>query len=251
MCITAGVYAFIKKQKEVNMKLNFSDIKSKLKLGQNGSPILAIILFVVAFSITISVLGGGSKSNISSFELGEKMRAAVDSEDGEIVATINDVNYYEKDLEIVKLNMIASYPKYFDLSEKQQRDLAGDQLVRHYMLIQEFERLGLSVTEEECDAYIEEERSGVIKLLADEDANGKSFLEYVEGYGCSFEDYWQDKDTRASYAKSLKYNKAHKEISRLNDKDSMSEIEMNSYLTELIKDGTYTITLFGEPFGTK
>lgn len=233
------------------MKINFSDIKSKLKLGQNGSPILAVILFVVAFSVTISVLGGGSKSNIGSFELGEKMRVAVDSEDGEIVATINDVNYYEKDLEKVKLNMLAAYPKYSNLSEKQQRSLAGDNLVRQYMIVLEFERLGLSVTEEECDAYIEKERSSVIELLADEDAGGKSFLEYIEGYGCSFEDYWQDKDVRVSYLTSLKCNKAIEEISRLNDKDSMSELEMDSYLTELIKDGTYTITLFGKPFGTK
>lgn len=237
------------------MKVKFSDIKSniksKLKLGQNGSPVLAVILFIVAFSVTVWILGGGSKTNLDSFELGQKMRDAVTSEQGEVVAVINGTDYYEKDLEIVKLNMLAASPSYLDLTEKQQRLLAGDQLVRQFMLVQEFERLNLTATEEDYDAYIDEERTGVLKLIADENKNGKSFLKYIEGYGCTFDDYWTDKDVRASFINSFKYNKAQEEISKLNDKDSMSAIEINSYLTDLIKDGTYTITLFGEAFGTK
>ena len=46
------------------MKLTLSDIKSKLKLGPNGSPVLAIILFVVAFSVTLMILGGDPDGKI-------------------------------------------------------------------------------------------------------------------------------------------------------------------------------------------
>lgn len=232
------------------MKVKFSDIKSKLKLGQNGSPVLAIILFAVAFFVTMWVLGGNSDSKIDGFELGQSMREAVNSENGEVVATINEINYHERDFNIIKINLFADQAYYYNLKESKQRAVVGDQLVRQFMIIQEFDRLGLTLTEEECDEYIESERKSVLELISDEDKSGKSFLEYIEGYGCSFDTYWSDKDVRESYVNSLKYNKALDEICRLNGKTKMSLSEINSYLTQLIKDGVYTITLFGEPFGT-
>lgn len=232
------------------MKLNFSDIKSKLKLGQNGSPILAVILFLVAFSVTLWVFGGGLSKSVDNRALGQNMRDAVESERGDVVATINDVEYYERDLQIVKLSMFADHIYYYDLKESQQRSLAGYQLVLQFMLITEFDRLGLSATEEECDEYIEQERKNVLEHISNGDKEGTASLEYIEGYGCTFDSYWQDSAVRESYINSMKYNKAQEEIKRLIDQGSINESDTESYLRSLIKDGIYKITLFGETVET-
>lgn len=228
------------------MKLNFSDIKSKLKLGKNGSPILAVILFVVAFSVTLWIFGGGLSKSVDNRELGRNMREAVESEPGEVIATINDIEYYERDLQIVKLSMFAEHTYYYNLKESQQRSLAGYQLVLQFMLINEFDRLGLSVTEDECDEYIEKERKSVLSHISDGDKDGTASLEYIEGYGCTFDSYWQDSAVRESYINSLKYNKAQEEIKRLIDAGSIDAADTDSYLRSLIKDGVYKVTLFGK-----
>ena len=133
------------------MKLTLSDIKSKFKLGPNGSPVFAVILFVVAFSVTLLILGGDPSETVDSLTLGQQMRQIVESETGEIVATINDVNYFERDLAVIKHNMLTANPQYSRLPEKQQNQVAADQLIRQYMILQEFDRFDLSVTDDEAE----------------------------------------------------------------------------------------------------
>ena len=233
------------------MKLTLSDIKSKIKLGPNGSPVFAIILFVVAFSVTLMILGGNPSETVDNLVLGQQMREIVESEPGEVVATINDQTYFERDLAIVKHNIFTSNPQYSSLSEKQQNQIAGDQLVRQYMILQEFDRLNLTVTEEQCEERIQKERQAALDLIAEGKANGEAFLKYIEGYGCTFEEYWQDEAVRNSFIDALKYDIAIERICVIEGKTSMSNMEMNSYLTALIEQEVYKITLFGEEFGTK
>ena len=233
------------------MKLTLSDIKSKFKLGPNGSPVFAVILFVVAFSATLLILGGDPSDKVDSLTLGQQMKQIVESEPGEVVATINDVNYFERDLAIIKHNMLTANPQYSRLPEKQQNQLAGDQLVRQYMILQEFSRFNLSVTDEECEARIQTERKAALDMIADGKSNGENFLKYIEGYGCTFDEYWQDEAVRSSFIEALKYDKAIEKICDIEGKETMTNMEMNTYLTELINNDVYKITLFGEPFGKK
>ncbi len=231
------------------MKINFSDIKSKLKIGQNGSPILAVILFVVAFMITLTVLGGGSRVN--NAEHGQKLRDAVEMEQGKVIATINDVNFYERDLEILRSQMFYEESYYYKLSESQQKAVVGQQLVLQYMVIHEFDRLSLTLTQEDIDSFIEKERKSVLQAISDEEKAGKAYLEYIEGYGCTFEEYWKDENIVELLTNSLKYEKAMNEMCKLNNKSEMSSMELGKYLAELIDDGTYKVTLFDEPFVIK
>ena len=88
-------------------------------------------------------------------------------------------------------------------------------------------------------------------MIADGKSNGENFLKYIEGYGCTFDEYWQDEAVRASFIEALKYDKAIEKICDIEGKETMTNMEMNTYLTELINNDVYKITLFGEPFGKK
>ncbi len=231
------------------MKFDINTLKQKLNLKNGGSPLLGILLFVIMFSLTLWILGGNPGANMDSYELGQTMKALVTGERGEVVATINGTEYYERDLQIIKQNMLSTSPQYNSLSEKQQRMLAGDQLVRQFMIIMEFDRLQLEVSQEDCDAYIEAERRASLDMISKEEENGEVFLRYIDGYGCEFEEYWQDSNVRESFVNSLKYDMAQEKIAELQGEESLTNMEMNEYLTKLIEDKTYVITLFGESFG--
>ena len=96
-----------------------------------------------------------------------------------------------------------------------------------------------------------QERKAALDMIAEGKSNGEKFLKYIEGYGCTFDEYWQDDAVRASFIEALKYDKAIEHICTIEGKKTMSNMEMNTYLTKLLEDEVYKITLFGEPFGTK
>ncbi len=220
----------------------------KKKLTANGAPLLAIILFFAAFAITVLVVGALNKNSVDRRELGEAVRAIVDSEDGEIAAVINGTEYYEKDIQLVIQSFRLSQPQFLKLNDEQLRALAGDSLIEQKMLIQEFDRLGLVVTQDELDEYIASEKKTASDMISSGSKEGDDFLEYVQGYGCTFTEYWTDSYVVKSMEEAIKTERVKDKICEMKgiSKQTVSVIE--KYLTGLLEDGTYEITLFGEKY---
>lgn len=230
----------------MNVKKIITEKIDVLKKKNGVSPIAGIVLFLVAFSITLWALGGNNQK-IDGFTLGQQMREIVDSDSGEVVSVINGVEYYRRDLSIIAINITATDPQFLTLSERQQDYVAGNHLIRQFMLLQEFDRLGLTLEEGEFDAFIQKEKDATREMIANDTAESNQFLKYIEGYGCTYAEYWEDEDVLKSFENSLKYEKAQKKIAE-NEGFTNTGMNIDAYLAKLLEDGTYVVTLFGEAF---
>lgn len=227
------------------MKIS-DDLKNKLK--KNGSPVVGIILFVAAFLVTTLIIGSCTRIEIDQYELGQTVRAIVDGENGEVVAQINDVEYYEKDLNLVMQMLKLTEPQYTRLKEEQFRQIAGNSLVQQKLLLLEFDRLSLEITNDEFQAYLQTQKDEAFSILAEDSADAKALTDYMSGYGCTYAEYWEDTYVLQSYWENLKFDKVRKVICEKEGYSSVSAIVIDRYLTQLIEDEVYVITLFGEKF---
>ena len=228
------------------MKFASEELKNKFK--QHGSLIIAAGLFIATFLITMFVMKACNYVEIDRFEVGRTVREIVDGEDGEVVATINGTSYYEKDLLLVAEMLKLSEPTYTKLNENQVRLLAGDALVQQKLLLHEFDRLSLEITDEEFNNFFEQEKQEAFEIVSLNNDDSKSLLDYISGYGCTYTEYWEDEYVIQSYKDNLKFDTVKKHICTELGYTKVSAIAIERYLTGLIEDGTYNITLFGEEF---
>lgn len=227
--------------------MNISEtLKNKLK--KNGSPILALLLFVAAFTITVTSLKSCTPE-VDRFEVGKTVRSIVDGERGDVIATINDTEYYQQDLDLMWQTLRITEPEYISLKDEQKKSLAGEALIKQKLLLQEFDRLGFTVSDEELTEYINKQKETTSEQLVGNDDEAKAIMDYISGYGCTYSEYWEDPYVVSSYRDNIKLDKVSAYICKEESgSTAVSGIVVEKYLTKLINDGTYKITLFGEDF---
>ena len=228
------------------MKKIFEKLKSRL--GKNGSPAIALILFAVAFTITVMSIGSCTRIEIDRYKFGQTVRSIVDGEKGEVVAVINGTEYYEQDLNLMIEMLKVSEPEYSSLKEDQIKSLAGNALVKQKLLLHEFDRLKLTVADDEYNEYVEKSKKEALDTIALNNDESKALTDYISGYGCTFTEYWQDEYVLASYMDNIKLDKVSEYICEQKGYSKVSSVYLEQYLTGLLNDGTYEVTLFGEEF---
>ncbi len=222
-------------------------LKIKNKLGANGSPLLAMLLFVAAFGITVFSLGSCEIQEIDRFAVGQKVREIIDGERGEVVVTINDAEYYEQDLQLMIETLKLSEPGMATLEEVYVRQMAGEALIKQKMLLLEFDRLGLEMTEAEFAEYLADQRAETDEVIIKDDASAKDVMDYISGYGCTYSEYWEDDYVITSFRDNLKLDKLNEHL-ETSENSAVTALFLEKYLTGLITDETYKVTLFGEEF---
>ena len=235
-----------KRRVNINMKKIFEKLKSKL--GKNGSPAIALLLFAAAFTITVMSIGSCTRIEIDRYQFGQTVRSIVDGEKGEVVAVINGTEYYEQDLKLMIEMLKISEPEYNSLKEDQVKSLAGNALVKQKLLLHEFDRLKLTVADDEYNEYVEKAKKEALDTIALNNDESKALTDYISGYGCTFTEYWQDEYVLASYMDNIKLDKVSEYICEQKGYSKVSSVYLEQYLTGLLNDGTYEVTLFGEEF---
>ena len=240
------------RRKELCVKFNSYFKNKKTRNPMMFSPMLGFALFAVMFVVGTLLLSCTVASNLDPDmdikSVGESIRQALSEEQGEVVATINDVSYYERDLKVVMANL-QIYKRYNKMTEEQQRLQAGDELVLQSLMLQEFDRLGLTLTEEQYTAYVEENRRNLQQEIADQTESAQRFVWYLEGLGLTFSQYWEDEYTMESLRSDMKIQLLQQHICiDIKNLSKVNDNAVHEYLTELIKDGTYQITLFGKEY---
>ena len=222
--------------------------KLKQNLKKNGSPVIAVILFVAAFGITVLSLRSCTPA-IDRYEVGKAVRSIVDGEKGDVVAEINGTEYYRQDLDLMHQMLRITEPEYSSLKENQQNSLAGEALIKQKLLLHEFDRLELTVTEEEFNEYLNRQKQDAFEKISLGNDESKSLTDYISGYGCTYSEYWEDAYVLRSYRDNIKIDKVGSYICiQKGGQSKVSAIYIQNYLADLIKDGTYKVTLFGEEF---
>ncbi len=233
-------------QNEVNKKY------TKGKQKNLFSPVIAMVLFVAAAVVTYILfsnsLGNPIDQDADMRAIGQEIRQALEGEQGEEVADINGNKYYERDLDVIIANL-KIYKTFQKMTEEQQRQQAGDELILQELYLLEFDRLGLEVTEEEFNENVDSMRTQMQEEIANETASAAQFQQYLEGMGLTFSQYWQDEYTRVALRNDLKTQKVREYICmEIEGLSSVNENAVLSYLSGLIEDGTYHIVLFGEEY---
>lgn len=179
-------------QNEVNKKY------TKGKQKNLFSPVIAMVLFVAAAVVTYILfsnsLGNPIDQDADMRAIGQEIRQALEGEQGEEVADINGNKYYERDLDVIIANL-KIYKTFQKMTEEQQRQQAGDELILQELYLLEFDRLGLEVTEEEFNENVDSMRTQMQEEIANETASAAQFQQYLEGMGLTFSQYWQDEYT--------------------------------------------------------
>ncbi len=221
--------------------------KIKNKLGKNGSPIVAMLLvFAVSFGITVFAFKSCTVVEVDHYKRGQRVREIIDGELGEVVATINGVDYYERDLQLALEGYKVSDPNIVTLKEEQLRAMAGEQLVKEKMFLQEFDRLNLTITEEEFLQYVAQKKQETDNTVLAGGTAADAINEYISGYGCTYSEYWNDEYLLSSLRDELKIDKI---MSHLQIESNISgTLSTNEHLTKLLRDGVYKVTLFGNEF---
>lgn len=227
--------------------MNISE-ELKEKLKKNSSPIIALLLFATTFIITVTLLKSCTYE-VDRFDIGKAVRSIVDGEKGDVVADINGTEYYQRDLDLMWQTLRLTEPEYESLKEDQRRALAGQALIKQKMLLCEFERLGLTVSDEEFESYLAEQKDDAYKKISADDDDAKAIMDYISGYGCTYSEYWEDAYVLQSYRDNIKLDKVNAYIcEKKGGSSNMSGIYVEQYLAQLIEDGTYKVKLFGEDY---
>ncbi len=218
------------------------------KLMSKYSPFIAIALFAAAFLVTNMIMSSASNVDLDNYEFAKTIREIIDSEPGEVVLTINDNEYYDRELRLMIEKFKATDNFYARMEEDKLRSIVAQYFMQEMLILNEFDRFGLIVTQEELEEKISQEKAIMHGMLSGGGENAENTAKYLEGYGCTFTEYWEDEYTINSIIDSIKYEKVQKKICEDKGYENIYDTVVNTYLISIMKDDIYKITLFGEEY---
>lgn len=138
--------------------------------------IAVVLVGVLAISSTAAI--GYMKEKISFFNLGQEIKKADDTADSAVAFIINGQEYKLKNYNIYKAGM-----QYGDSNFSDQEIF--DRYVKQKLLLQEANRLGISVGKEEISAFTKQR----MDLINNDSTLKKQLEDYLDGAGISMDDY--------------------------------------------------------------
>lgn len=139
--------------------------------------VIAVVL-VGVLTVSSAVSIGYMKEKISFFNLGQEIQKTDDIDDSAVAFTINGQEYKLKNYNIYKAGMQCGDSQFSDQE-------IFDRYVKQKLLLQEANRLGISVEEEEISAFTKQR----MDLINNDPTLKKQLEDYLDGAGISMDEY--------------------------------------------------------------
>lgn len=174
-----------------------------------------LLLFTSTVAIFILLAATNSFSGSNEFKLGEKVKNL--NKSNKVIWKIDQEPITEKEFNSKKLFL----EELKGTSPSTQEVL--DAITEQKVLVKEAKKVGIKVTKEELDNYIETQKKAH-QQLSDEERS--KFNDFLAGQGITEEQYWEDANTRKAYEIGIYIGKMQNKLANelpLSDDEKYSE----------------------------
>lgn len=216
----------------------------------------------VVVLIAIFLMGSLSLANTSDlFKLGKKVKDIKDNTKDKIVATVNDRKITEEQLEILSAMYEISYSRLendsrelgFTIPKKKTKADLLEDIIEQEVFYQESISQGLSISEEEAEKIMLEQKKSIEQAMNDNTIDNKEEVkkqykeleEYVSAIGLTMDEYWKQLIPFYQRIESIQRLKEEKLLDETEDikADLEKQEELwKEYGKQLKSSGKYKIT---------